>query len=739
MRVDRILSLAKAASYPGRSSLDLVIYLGAFGGERLRLWLLTAAEEPVVRIDEHEFTPGETVGVGEDGLRWLDLGVTESLDARFGQLRIEGMSAAQARRSHLLFTRDLDYEAEGSLGDVEEAVLGIRRSDAGRTTLTPSRVEVGESCDFEATYTAGAHGLPGGARVRFAIPRAFSPPQMTQPDAPGYVEVSAAAPDCAKLPVSIESSEVSGDSHEQIDLVCLLPEGLPPEGRLVVRYQTAEMYIFPWQRHEVERPYWYCHLAPLAAAVAVDERLRWIELLPAHSHSFETVAGPAELLHLMLPGRVRESEEVVLSGVFTDRYRNTPAARAIPARIRLTIIDGAGERELGTPRGKFVAPHRFRMLLGRIEPGVYRVCATDAHSGELLAQSNPLEVVADDDDRLNVYWGEIHGHTEMSDGSGEFAEMFRHARDEGVQDFAAAADHACYFTDNEWEWMQDVVNDFNRRGEFVTLLGYEWAGKQGHRCIYAYGRRLKLFRGMTAGEDTLDVVYEHFHGSEDTVAGPHHTGANGRMEHHASTVERFIEIHSMWGASDRLGTPKAPLFPGGHRLPVHDWLNAGAMLGFTGGGDCHEGKSGWTCDDPAGQGSALHTFSRQMRYRCGMTAALLPELRRRELVDALRSRRTWATTGARILLDFAVSGVEMGREGRAKKLKVKATVHAVQELERIEIVRDGEVVHSEAVEGLDAKLTWTDPEKVGERTWVYLHVIQRDGEEAWSSPVWLEP
>ncbi len=715
----------------------MVLFVGCFRGEVVRLWLLTGAEQPVVRIDEHEFVAGAEVGQSEGALRWLDLGVTNSLAARFAQLRIEGMTIAEARASRLVITRDLDYRAKGPLEDVEQAIFGISRKNAGSTTLSPSRGRVGESTAFEATYTAGAHGLPGGARVRFAVPRAFSRPQTGDHEAPGYTQAQAWERDGTQAPVAIESAELSEDTHEQIDVICALSEGLQPGGRIVLSYRTEEMYIFPWKRDAVERPLWFAHLAPLAAAVAVDERRRWIELLPENSHSFETIAGPAERLHLILPGRVHEDEEVSLHGIFSDRFRNVPAARGIPSHMRLTIVDKAGERDLGTPRGRFGAAHRFVMPLGRVEKGLYRIRAWDADTGELMAQSNPMRVLAKGDKRPNVYWGEIHGHTEMSDGSGGFEEMFRWARDEGVQDFAAAADHACYFTDNEWGWMQDVVNDYNERGSFVTLLGYEWAGRQGHRCIYARGRKLQLFRGMCAGEDTLDVVYEHFHGDEDVVVGPHHTGANGRMEFHDPSIERFIEIYSMWGASDRLGSPKAPLFPGANPLPADAWLNAGAMVGFTGGGDCHEGKSGWTPDDPSGQGSSLHGFAHQLRYRCGLTAALMPELRRRYLIDALRERQTWATTGARILLEFEASGVAMGDEGEADEIEVRARVHGVQELWRLEIVRDGEVVWTEEAEGLDADLEWTDPTPVGERTWLYLHVIQRDGEEAWSSPVWL--
>ncbi len=738
VKIDRILSLDGAGAYPGRGTIDMVMYLGCFRGSVVRLWVFTDAESPVVRIDEHQFEVVGDAGEREGGMRWLDLGVTDGLDARFGQLRIEGMTMRQAQNARLLITRDVDLEVEGSLGDAEEAVFGIRRCNAGHTTLSPQRVEVGESASFEGTYTAGAEGLPAGARVRFAVPRAFSRPQMDDAETPGYTSVQGVGPGGEEVDVRVESADLSEDGHEEVDIICLLPEGIGAGGRVIVRYETAEMYIFPWQRDAVERPMWFAHLAPLAAAVAVDERRRWVELLPENSHVFETVHGPAERLHLMLPGQVHAGEEVSLQGIFTDRFRNVPDARGIPSRVRLTIEDEAGERGMGTPRGRFTAPHRFTMPLGRMDPGLYRIRAWDADTGDLLARSNPMRVLNEDDERLNVYWGEIHGHTEMSDGSGGFEAMFRHARDEGAQDFAAAADHACYFTDNEWEWMQDVVNSFNERGTFVALLGYEWAGKQGHRCIYARGRSMRLFRGMCEGEDTLDVVYDHFHDDDTVVAGPHHTGANGRMQVHDPTIERFIEIYSMWGASDRIGSPKAPLFPGKHPLPAHQWLNEGAKLGFTGGGDCHEGKSGWSPEDPDGQGTALHGFARQLRYRCGMTAALMPQLRRRHLIEALRERKTWATTGARILLEFEASGVQMGDEGAADTIEVNATVHGAEALRRLEIIRDGEVVWTEEIEGLDAELQWTDPEPVGERTtWLYLHVIQRDGEEAWSSPIWL--
>lgn len=123
----------------------MIIFLGCFRGERVRLWALTSAEQPIIRIDDQEFAPTGEVGEGEGDLRWLDLGGTDRLAARFGQLRIEGMTIAEARRSRLLITRDADLRPEGSLDAVEQVVFGIGRREAGRSTLSPSRGEVGRA------------------------------------------------------------------------------------------------------------------------------------------------------------------------------------------------------------------------------------------------------------------------------------------------------------------------------------------------------------------------------------------------------------------------------------------------------------------------------------------------------------------------------------------------------------------------------------------------------------------
>ena len=45
MKIDRILSLSDAVAYPGKPTIDMIIFLGCFREQRVRLWALTSAEQ----------------------------------------------------------------------------------------------------------------------------------------------------------------------------------------------------------------------------------------------------------------------------------------------------------------------------------------------------------------------------------------------------------------------------------------------------------------------------------------------------------------------------------------------------------------------------------------------------------------------------------------------------------------------------------------------------------------------
>ena len=757
-RHDRIIPLIHLTAYPGREkvsgtfcakhpsgpagkrfltpfpTLDMPLWLPQTDQLARRVWAMVPESTPEIAIDDATFVARR---VSDGPPRWIDYGVVESPNGMC-QLRVRGIRASECAGSYLVITTRTDLPMDGcSLEDAERALWGLARCDAGTTTLRPSRLTVGSPAVFRARYTAGPKGLPAGAMVRFAVPIALDPPQTDDPHARGFVSIAQ-----ADAEVRIVSIDRSIESHEKTDILCRVETGLDPFAGFEIRYRTDWTYIYACRFHETDRAYWYTKLAPLSAAAAVSDTAPMVSLAETNGHTFELAPGEAERLHLSLPGRRFTGEPLVLRGTFTDRYRNVPPCGPVDADIELWLEGGDRRIALGTPAGRLHEAHRFEVPLPALSPGVYRAVACRTGTSEPIARSNPLEIVPPGDGGDRVYWGEIHAHTEMSDGCGAYVELYRHARDEGCLDFAASGDHACYFSDNQWQWMQDVTNTWNAPGRFVTLVGYEWAGQQSHRNVYTSRDRLDLFRGMYPPQRSIDVVWQHFHGDDQIAAGPHAPLAHGLdWEFHDPSVERFVEVYSMWGASDSRDNPLVPEWAkhGPRSKTFNELLQTGAKLGFTGGGDCHEGHAGFSCEDPDGQGRVPHTFARKLQYRCGMTGACMPDLDRRCLIAALRNRQTYATTGARILLDFAVSDLPMGAVGRAPAADCRATVHAVEPVHTVEIVKDGRVVWSHEPGELDVTVRWQDPDPPCAEHYYYLHVVQTDGQMAWSSPVWVRP
>jgi hypothetical protein len=655
------------------------------------------------------------------------------------------MRVTECARSYLVITTQLGLSLEGcSLEEAEWKLWGLARGDAGSTTLQPSQVTAGLGADFVVTYTSGPKGLPAGALVRFNLDRAFSKPQLEDSEAPGFV--SLANVDDQVSIVAVEESLAWGT-----DIVCRLKHDLGPGRGFDLHYSTEGTHIYPVNLRGTDKQYPYDDIPPLVASVALSEDRPFVSLAEINGHGFEVVPGPSQRLHLFLPGRRFASEKLSLKGTFTDHCRNTPPSGPIDADVELWLDSGEGKVGLSSPAGHFVARHQFEVPLPSLAPGIYRAVAYRTGTRDEVARSNPLEVIDEEAGQDRIYWGEIHAHTEMSDGIGEYSELYRHAQQEGGLDFAAATDHAEFFSDNQWLWMQDVTNAWNQPGRFVTLVGYETEGKQRDRTVYTSHPRLTLFRGRYPPTSSLDIVWGHFHGDEQVVGGVHALLAHGvnweHWGHHDPSVERFVEIYSMWGASDFRDNPLVPdwmdewISKGIIKPPMttNDLLQKGAKLGFTGGGDCHQGHCGFVSEDPDGQVAIPKRLAAYLQFRCGMTAAVMPRLDRSSLIKALRERRTYATTGARILLDFTAAGLPIGAIGSADEVECRAAVHAVQPLRLVEIIKDGNVVWSGESNQLDMIVTWQDPEPPSTEHYYYLHIVQDDGHMAWSSPIWVRP
>ncbi len=294
-----------------------------------------------------------------------------------------------------------------------------------------------------------------------------------------------------------------------------------------------------------------------------------------------------------------------------------------------------------------------------------------------------------------VYWGEIHTHTALSDGNGSAEDNFRVARHS--LDFWAMADHAYdpqvfdldyrkegpgrEILNDRWADVQALCREYEKPGEFVPLLAYEWTNFQyGHHNVYYldYDQPLRM-------PPTLPELYDALRGVECFVI-PHHTGyavgfCGKNWDCHDEALSPFVEIYSMHGSSEEPGGPKPILTwgswmgPGGSGGSVQEGLARGYRLGIMSSSDSH--------------------FDHPGAYDNGLIAVYAEDLTREALWSAMKSKRIYGVTGDRIALDFRVNGEPMGSSITAKgDRRIDIHVGAWDAVDRVDVIRNGALVHS---------------------------------------------
>lgn len=139
----------------------------------------------------------------------------------------------------------------------------------------------------------------------------------------------------------------------------------------------------------------------------------------------------------------------------------------------------------------------------------------------------------------------------------------------------------------------------------------------------------------------------------------------------------------------------------------------------------------------------------------GLTAVKAEKNTRDAIFDALLARRTYADTGARMLMDFSVSDLELGQERRItaddalmSRRDLFLEVHAPAPIERVQIIRNGKVFFERNPGRADWRTEIVDEddlvgispvrELTGEpSTYYYLRVELKNGHVGWASPVFL--
>jgi hypothetical protein len=565
---------------------------------------------------------------------------------------------------------------------------------------------------FELVFEVGPHGVASGGTIQLLVSPFWdwSTPHTLDPSLPGYTEIRPSDP-------SIELEATTLDS--QLLALQVTGRALVEGDRVEIVYgagvgAVADRYA------ERRSPFYF------AVDGDGDGTRRFVPDPPA----VDVVAGPPRHLLLSVPTIARPGETIRLTLAFVDAMHNV----APEARGEVAFFEPPAGIDLPASVS-FEAVHQGRRSIDVVvrEPGTYRLLA---HSGDMAVRANPLIVTSEGP---RVLWGDLHGHSSLSDGTGIPEDYFRYARDVSALDVAALTDHDHWgplpLVDHPEHW-DEIVREtrrFHEPGRFVTLLGYEWTSWiHGHRHVLYFEDEGELYDSVDPDFETPAQLWEALaaQGREALTFAHHSAGGPIATNWDFAPDPRFepvTEIVSIHGSSEAPDSPD-PIYDPVRGRFVRDALDRGYRLGFVGSGDRHDGHPGaYTPTPPHG----------------GLAAIVAEEATRPAVLEALRSRRTYATNGARILLRVALGGHPMGSQVRVPNDALAATlfVQVVGQapLDRIELVRSGAVVDALTLDGrLDVTLhREVDALEAGE--YLYVRVVQQDGGAAWSSPIFLTP
>jgi len=567
---------------------------------------------------------------------------------------------------------------------------------------------------FRLVYEVGPEGIAVGGMIYFQVSPFWhwSTPQVEERDLDGYTTLTANDEDiqldAATLDQQLLGLRVSGRALRAGDQITLV-YGAGPAGAI------ADSLA------EKNSRFWF----------AIDGDGDGFRVFIENSPGIDVLSAPPAQIRVTLPSVARPGKPFRITVAALDPNAN--AGYPFEGKIELSSEPTDHPLELAEAV-MFVGSDRGRKTFEAVvrEPGVMRVSAKTDNG--IVGVSNPMLVSSD---AQEIIWGDLHGHTSLSDGTGTVEDYLLYARDVSALDVIAITDHDHWGVlqlDQHlefWEETKAEVRRFNQPGRFVTLLGYEWTSWiYGHRHVLYFEDDGAIYSSISRDYETPTQLWDALRGKPALTFAHHSAGGVIRTDWTIPpdpVLEPLTEIVSVHGSSEALDSP----FPIYDPIPgnfVRDIIGPGYQFGFVGSGDSHDGHPG---------------LAHLVTESGGLAAIVTDTLTRESVLAAMRARRVYATNGPRILLRSALDQYPMGSlipkpEAGGYSGELFVQVIAEAPLERLDLIRSGQLVDSMPIDGLLEITLHREIEDLVSGEYLYVRAVQQDSGAAWSSPIYVE-
>lgn len=330
----------------------------------------------------------------------------------------------------------------------------------------------------------------------------------------------------------------------------------------------------------------------------------------------------------------------------------------------------------------------------------------------------------------NLYFGQLHAHTDISNGAGSVEEAFQYASQVDGLDFFAVTDHSDSFDNADMGAIDadgaDISADWAAgkqaaasvtNGDFVGLFGFEMTWPEdkqlGHISTFnTHGWQTRDQADFENVPTALENYYKALTAVPGSVSQFNHPdtvhGDFERFDHYSPQYDAVVSLLEVAGEDGVVDCEyyDLALDKGWHVAPTNNQNN-------------HKGQWGDASE--------------------ARTVVLAKSLTEEALYAAMKDRRVYATQDSDLAIYYELNGTVMGSilpKSEEAEITVFLSDPTDEAIGNVEVVTDGgAVLVSEYVE---------TPSQVLElsascgHSYYYLRITQLDGDVAVTAPVWMD-
>lgn len=330
----------------------------------------------------------------------------------------------------------------------------------------------------------------------------------------------------------------------------------------------------------------------------------------------------------------------------------------------------------------------------------------------------------------NLYFGQLHAHTDISNGAGSVEEAFQYASQVDGLDFFAVTDHSDSFDNADMGAIDadgaDIGADWAAgKQAAASVTGEDFVGLFGFEMTWPEDKQLgHISTFNTPGWQTRDqadfenvpTALENYYKALTSVPGSvsqfnHPDTVHGdfeRFDHYSPQYDAVVSLLEVAGEDGVVDCEyyDLALDKGWHVAPTNNQNN-------------HNGQWGDASD--------------------ARTVVLAKSLTEEALYAAMKDRRVYATQDSDLAIYYELNGTVMGSilpKSKDAEITVFLSDPTDEAIGNVEVVTDGgAVLVSEYVETPSQVLELSAS---GGRSYYYLRITQPDGDVAVTAPVWMD-